>query len=59
MTEYMYKVLTEYEEEYWVSDPYGILLSFGTVVQVTKYLVTNPEDITDAINGEYYKWLNR
>jgi hypothetical protein len=58
MTEYVYKVLTEDVEEYWVSDPYGIISSFGTVVQVTKYLVTNPEDITDAINGEYYKWLN-
>jgi hypothetical protein len=54
MTEYAYKVLTEDEEEYWVSDPYSITSSFGTVLEVTKYRVTNPEDITDAINGDYY-----
>ncbi len=55
MTEYVYKVLTEDEEVYWVDDPHEITQSFGTVAEVIKYRVVDPEDITDPINGEYYR----
>ena len=55
MTEYVYKVLTEDGDVYWVNDPYEITQSFGTIAEVTKYRVVDPEDITDPINGEYYR----
>jgi hypothetical protein len=54
MDNYVYKVTTEDEEIYWVDDPFSILNSFGTVLDVTKYNLTKPENITDAINGDYY-----
>lgn len=55
MTEYVYKVLTEDGDVYWVNDPYEITQSFGTIAEVVKYRVVDPEDITDPINGEYYR----
>jgi hypothetical protein len=54
MDNIVYKVTTVDDEIYWVDDAHSILDSFGTVLEVTKYVLTNPEDITDAINGQYY-----
>lgn len=55
MTDFIYKVLVEDNEVYWVEDPAEILYQFGTVTEVTRYLLTDPEDVTDEINGEYYR----
>jgi hypothetical protein len=54
MTEYIYKVVTEDEEIYWVDDATTILESFGTVLEVTKYALVEVKDVTDEINGDYY-----
>lgn len=47
---FIYRVVTQDEEEYWVDEPYYILDTFGTVIEVTKFLLSDPEDITDEIN---------
>lgn len=53
MTDFIYKVIDETDEEFWVDDPNTILDSFGTVQEVTRYLLVDPEDITDSVNGSY------
>lgn len=53
MTDFIYRVVDETDEEYWVDDPNTILDSFGTVQEVTRYLLVDPEDITDSVNGSY------
>ena len=53
MTDFIYRVLDETDEEYWVEDPNTILETFGTVQEVTRYLLVDPEDITDSVNGSY------
>ena len=53
MTDFIYKVIDETDEEYWVDDPNTILDTFGTVQEVTRYLLVDPEDITDSVNGSY------
>jgi hypothetical protein len=53
MTDFIYKVIDDTDETYWVDDPNTILDSFGTVQEVTRYLLVDPEDITDSVNGSY------
>jgi hypothetical protein len=53
MTDFIYRVVDETDEEYWVDDPNTILDTFGTVQEVTRYLLVDPEDITDSVNGSY------
>lgn len=53
MTDFIYRVIDETDEEFWVDDPNTILDSFGTVQEVTRYLLVDPEDITDSVNGSY------
>lgn len=53
MTDFIYRVVDETDEEFWVDDPNTILDSFGTVQEVTRYLLVDPEDITDSVNGSY------
>lgn len=53
MSERVYKVTDKDGDVYWVDDPYGIIASFGTVVEVTQYDLMNPVDITAQINGDY------
>ena len=53
MTDFIYRVVDETDEEYWVEDPNTILETFGTVQEVTRYLLVDPEDITDSVNGSY------
>ena len=53
MTDFIYRVIDETDEEYWVDDPNTILDTFGTVQEVTRYLLVDPEDITDSVNGSY------
>ncbi len=55
MTEYVYRVVDDMYEIYWVEDATEILSTFGKVHEVTRYLITNPEDITDSVNGGYYR----
>lgn len=47
---YVYRVVTQDGEEYWVEESDVILEVFEAVVEVTKYLLTDPEDITNEIN---------
>lgn len=53
MTDFIYRVIDETDEEFWVDDPNTILDTFGTVQEVTRYLLVDPEDITDSVNGSY------
>jgi hypothetical protein len=53
MTEFVYYVVTDDDETYWVEDPNTILESFGTVQEVTRYLLVDPTDVTDSVNGDY------
>jgi hypothetical protein len=56
VTVYVYKVLLlESEEVYWLDDPSDIVPSFGRVIEVTRYCLTNPTDLTDEVNGEYLR----
>lgn len=55
MTDFVYRVVDNTDETYWVDDPDSILVSFGTVQEVIRYLLADPEDITDSINGSYYR----
>jgi hypothetical protein len=48
---FVYKITTQDEEVYWMDDDEGITESFGTVLEVTRYLLTNPEDVTDSVNA--------
>lgn len=50
---YIYKVECD-DGDYFTTDTHEILGAFGTVISVTKYTLQDPEDITDAINGDYY-----
>lgn len=52
MSEHVYQVIVD-DETYWVDDPETILDSFGTVQEVTRYLLVDPLDVTDSINGGY------
>lgn len=54
MTDFVYRVIDSTDETYWVDDPETILDSFGTVQDVTRFMLVDPEDITDSINGNYY-----
>lgn len=54
MTDFVFKVTTSDNQTYWVDDHDEILDSFGTVSEVTRYLLVDPLDITDAVNGSYY-----
>lgn len=53
MIDFIYRVVCSDYEVYWVEDPNTILESFGTVEEVTRYMLVDPEDITDSINGDY------
>lgn len=54
MTDFIYRVTCTDDEIYWVDDPNTILESFGTVEEVVRYMLVDPTDITDDINGNYY-----
>lgn len=54
MTDFIYRVTGTDDEIYWVDDPNTILESFGTVEEVVRYMLVDPTDITDDINGNYY-----
>ncbi len=54
MTERIYRVIDDTNEEYWVADPNTIYESFGKVLEVTQYDLMNPLDITDQMNGNYF-----
>ena len=54
MTDFVYKVITSDYEIWWVDEPETILESFGTVSEVTRYMLVDPTDITDDINGDYF-----
>ena len=51
--EYVYKITDESEETYWLEDKEQIYPSFGKCLEVVRYRLIDPEDITDSINGEY------
>jgi hypothetical protein len=55
MTEYIYKVTDANYEVWWEEDKDEILNQFGTVAEVVRYRVVDPEDVTDEVNGEYYR----
>lgn len=54
MTDFIYRIVDNTDEVYWLDDADEILSSFGTVEQVTRFMLVDPEDITDSINGNYY-----
>ena len=54
MNNYIYEVQGSDGELYYSADASTILEEFGTMERVTRYLMTDPEDITDAVNGNYY-----
>jgi len=54
MTDFIYRIVDNTDEVYWLDDADEILRSFGTVEQVTRFMLVDPEDITDSINGNYY-----
>lgn len=53
MSDYVYRVVDSDDEIYWVQDPHSIRSSFGTVLEVTKFQLVEPRDITDEVNGDY------
>ena len=54
MTDFIYRVVDSTDETYWTQDCDDIISMFGTVQEVTRYLLVDPVDVTDAINGEYF-----
>jgi hypothetical protein len=54
MTDFIYRVIDSSYEVYWTDEPETILADFGTVQEVTRFMLVDPEDITDSINGNYY-----
>jgi hypothetical protein len=52
MSEYIYQVVVD-DQTYWVDDPYTIIDSFGTVSEVVRFMLVDPLDVTDNINGDY------
>lgn len=54
MTDFVYKIITSDGEVWWFDNADDILRSFGTVEEVTRYMVVDPVDITDDINGDYF-----
>lgn len=55
MTEYVYKVVIDDEEVYFVDDADSIIDMFGTVAEVIRFRLVDPEDITDEVNGGYLR----
>jgi hypothetical protein len=53
MIDFIYRVVCSDDEVYWVDNANTILESFGTVEEVTRYMLVDPEDITDSVNGDY------
>jgi hypothetical protein len=53
VSDYVYKVIDVDGETYWMDDETKIVESFGKVIEVTRYYLMNPEDITDSVNGDY------
>lgn len=54
MTDFIYRVIDSSYEVYWTDEPETILADFGTVQEVTRFMLVDPEDVTDSINGNYY-----
>lgn len=54
MSDRVYRVTDETDEEYWVEDPHTIYETFGRVLEVVQFDLMNPLDITDQINGDYW-----
>jgi len=54
MTEYAYKVVDDLYEVFWVDDVSDIKNMFGTVLEVTRYRLVDPVDVTDDVNGDYW-----
>ena len=54
MSDRVYRVTDETDEEYWVGDPHTIYETFGRVLEVVQFDLMNPLDITDQINGDYW-----
>jgi hypothetical protein len=54
MTEYVFRVVDDMYEIYLVEDATEILSTFGKVHEVTRYRLSDPVDITDQVNGNYY-----
>jgi len=55
MNNHIYKVTDENDDVYWEENPYSILTSYGTCIEVLKFTLKDAEDITDEINGGYFK----
>lgn len=55
MTEHVFKVVDESYDVYWVDDARDIKSMFGSVIEVTKYQLVDPVDITDSVNGDYLR----
>ena len=55
MSELIFKVEVADGDIFWLDDEVDIIPSFGKVVAVIQYYLTNPQDITDAVNGNYLK----
>lgn len=55
MTVYVFKIVDEAEEVYWVDDPSDITDMFGIVLEVTRYHLVDPVDVTDEANRGHLK----
>lgn len=52
--DYVYKVVVD-GEVYFEEDASTVRGNFGTVDEVTRYRLVDPEDITDSVNGGYFR----
>lgn len=53
MSERVYRVVDDNNDIYWVDDATTIVSGFGKVLEVTKFDLSNPLDVTDLVNGGY------
>ncbi len=59
MSSRVYKIIDDHNDTYWVDDATTIVDSFGKVLEVTQFDLSNPVDVTDLVNGGYtYELLN-
>lgn len=54
MTDFVYRITDSCDDEYWETDATCILTSYGTAIEVMRFSLADPVDVTDSINGEYH-----
>lgn len=54
MTDFVYRITDSCDDEYWETDATCILTSYGTAIEVMRFSLVDPVDVTDSINGGYH-----